>query len=583
MSIFSKVQRERIKRSSFNLSHERKLSGNMGSLMPIVIEEVLPKDSFRITTELLIKTAPLKAPVMHRINATVHYFFVPTYQVWDNFEQFVNPATTQDTVPPYLDFATVLSFLVSKWIAANVQNWEQEFGVDDFAGLVTAFKSYSFDDLTDVLGATVPTEGVDYLIGSLVDYFGLDLSAALDAWIAAQDSIQNIADSLDPKISSVPFRCYAHIWNEYYRDENLMDEIYFGREDGVDGADPYTLNLLELCYRCWKKDYFTSALPTPQAGDDVLLPIGGRVPVEYEGGTYTDKKLYFDVDNAASNDMPYQLDNNGVTKPVKASVDLSGVTGVSISELRKSVALQRFKELTMRGGKARYKELVASLFDAFLPDYYVDRPIFLGGQVQPISIGEVVQTSMTVEDSGAVAALGQRAGLGQSFGKTKTVFHSFPCHGYIIGLLSIRPEATYQQGIHRMWTRRSLFDYAFPQFAHIGEQEIYNRELVFSQSKHYNDGVFGYTPRYAEYKVGESVVCGQFRKSLDYWHFGRTFVNDGTNSPKLNSQFIQMSPDQMDYDPFAVTDPGVEHFYIDLYNHIFAKRPLPYFGTPKLI
>ena len=140
MSIFSKVQRERIKRSSFNLSHERKLSGNMGSLMPIVIEEVLPKDSFRITTELLIKTAPLKAPVMHRINATVHYFFVPTYQVWDNFEQFVNPATTQDTVPPYLDFATVLSFLVSKWIVANVQNWEQEFDVDDFAGLVTAFK-----------------------------------------------------------------------------------------------------------------------------------------------------------------------------------------------------------------------------------------------------------------------------------------------------------------------------------------------------------------------------------------------------------------------------------------------------------
>ena len=363
-----------------------------------------------------------------------------------------------------------------------------------------------------------------------------------------------------------------------------MSDIEFDMEDGSNGADQYTLNLLNLCYRCWKKDYFTSALPSPQAGDDVLLPMGGKAPVEFEPTVMTgsDKKVYYDLDGPTDNNL-YQLDGNGNVKSLKGYADLAGTPGVSISELRKSVALQRFKEITMTGGKGRYKELVRSLFGAFLPDYYVDRPVFLGGQVQPISIGEVVQTSMSVEEGGNVAALGQRAGVAQSFGRTKTVFQKFPCHGYIIGLLSIRPEATYQQGIHRMWTRRSLFDYAFPQFAHIGEQEIYNRELCFSQSKTYNDGVFGYTPRYAEYKTGESVVCGQFRKSLDYWHFGRKFNNDGTNSPKLNSDFLMMSPEQMDYDPFAVIDPAVEHVYVDLYNHIVARRPLPYFGTPKLI
>lgn len=581
-NIFSSVKIPKVKKSTFNLSHERKLSGNFGSLMPVLCEEALPGDAFKINTELLIKMAPLKAPVMHRLNATVHYFFVPTYQIWDKFEDFINPATTQETVPPYLDIETVFCHMLANYLTAQGQSG---------AGFTYVYykvhnQSATWAQLKTAYNKIGTHTGIDFIIGSLMDYFGLDLSALYDACIANDSTAcSTILAGLDPKISSLPFRAYAHIWNEYYRDENLMSEIDYVTEDGSNGADAKTLQLLDICYRCWKKDYFTSALPSPQAGDDVLLPIGQEAPVRFDAGEHTVLGS-LGLDYSGTPTSPYVQDE--LVEPsqkvsVNAKADLRGVTGVSISELRKSVALQQFKELAQRGGKTRYKQLVWSLFNAFLPDYYIDRPIFLGGQKQPIAIGEVVQTSMSVEEGGNVAALGTRAGLAQSFGRTKTVFTKFPCHGYIIGLLSIRPEATYQQGIHRMWTRRSLFDYAFPQFAHIGEQEIYNRELCFSQSKEYNDGVFGYTPRYAEYKCGESVVCGQFRKSLDYWHFGRTFNNDGTNSPKLNAQFVQMSPDQMDYDPFAVTDNKVEHVYIDLYNHITARRPLPYFGTPKLI
>lgn len=580
MSIFSTVKVPKVKKSTFNLSHERKLSMNFGSLVPILCEEVLPNDTFKINTELLIKMAPLKAPVMHRLNATVHYFFVPTYQVWEKFEDFINPAKTQDTVPPYLNIETVCFFLLQQYCLSLGLDVEE-----DFPSFFTHWTGYLFTEMDNEVSFPDNVEGVDFIIGSIFDYFGIDLSSIFDRWINGGDelTLNDCCELLDPKISSLPFRAYAHIWNEYYRDQNLSSEIEYGIEDGALGSDAFTLNIIKICYRAWKKDYFTSALPTPQAGDDVLLPLGGKVPVNFavEGTNPAEPGNVIAV--ASGRDVGLQVEGESGDRSIKGTADLGAVPGVSISELRKSVALQRFKEITMTGGKSRYKELVRSLFGAFLPDYYVDRPIFLGGQVQPISIGEVVQTSMSVEDQGDVAALGSRAGLAQSFGKTKTVFQKFPCHGYIIGLLSIRPEATYQQGLHRMWTRRSLFDYAFPQFAHIGEQEIKNKELVFSQDPEYNEGVFGYAPRYAEYKVGESIVCGQFRKSLDYWHFGRKFDNSGTLSPKLNEQFIMMSPEQMDYDPFAVTDPLVEHVYVDLYNHITARRPLPYFGTPRLI
>lgn len=257
---------------------------------------------------------------------------------------------------------------------------------------------------------------------------------------------------------------------------------------------------------------------------------------------------------------------------LEGEADLTLATSSTINDIRKALALQRFKELSERGG-TRYPEMVQNFFDTYLPDWYVDRPIFLGGQSQPISIGEVVQTSENTQGS----ALGERGGIAQSFGKTKTARLSAPCHGYLMGILSIRPIATYQQGLERMWTRKSLYDFAFPQFANLGEQEIRNQEIFASGDASQNEGVFGYTPRYAEYKTSHSHVCGEFRTSLGYWHFGRTFQS----LPALNRQFVMM--EQPNYDPFNIVDQSTEHVYVNLYNRIIARRRLPYFGTPKLL
>lgn len=554
MSIFSKVAAKRPKSSVFNLSHEVKLSCNFGDLVPILCQEVLPSDKFKISTELLIKLAPLKSPMMHRIKAYVHYFFVPTYQVNKVFESFINPKVNIDN--------------------SYVLPWLAPVSLKYYAGT---------------------------LVGSLPDYLGLP--------ILNSDWLNLGFDSSSPsaRISLDPFRVYQHIYNSYYRDQNLENVF---ASNGVDGlfdierhlndsgrADGYLYSaefsaLLKLRRRAWAKDYFTSALPSPQAGDDVLLPISNVIEADgafkLQGGSdigyESNRDVWLNSENADDYDdgigTIYSLDDNDENQALHYHSGLKATNSTAtINDLRRAMALQRFKELAERGG-TRYSEMVSNFFGAYLKDYWVDRPIYLGGQVQPIQVGEVVQTSMSTENtSGDAMYLGERGGIASSYGKTKTVSLSAPCHGYVMGILSIRPEAVYQQGLERMWTRQSIFDYAFPQFAKMGEQEIYNREIFASGSADYDDGVFGFTPRYAEYKVGHSHVCGEFRDTLNYWHLARVF--DPNNKPTLSKEFVMM--DSPSYAAFNVTDDTVEHCYVDLYNRISARRPLPYFGTPSII
>lgn len=531
MSLFSTIQRAKVKRSNFNLSHEVKLSMNMGTLVPFLCEEVLPSDKIKVDTELLVKFAPLAAPVMHRIKATVHYFFVPTYQICSNFEKFINPETNSDA-------SVILPYFLA-------------------------------DDLFSYVGINK---------GGLADYFGLPISNA-DFW-----------NNTSQHISILPFLAYQHIYNSYYRDQNL--EIL-----GVDGNLPdiedfkdltgdifngsgldtdYVSSLFELRTRAWKKDYFTSALPSPQAGDDVLIPINstvqadGNLVLQDSEGVQQGKETLFTKDGTVS------TYNEDTATALKYKSGLKAVNATAtINDLRKAMALQRFKELAERGGK-RYPEMVRNFFGAFLPDWYIDRPIFLGGNSQPISIGEVVQTSQTTTgESGS--ALATRGGIASSYGRSKGAYLKSPCHGFLIGILSISPEATYQQGLSRMWTRTSVFDYPFPQFANIGEQEIYNKEIFVTGDDDVDNAIFGYTPRYAEWKHGETKICGEFRDNLSYWHFGRKFAN----APTLNSSFVHQTA--ISTEPFVVTDANTEHIYVDLYNNIHALRPLPYFGNPSIL
>lgn len=510
MSIFQK-------RSVFDMSHDRKFSCDMGKLVPILCEEVLPGDTFKVKTDLVLRLAPMLAPMMHRVDVFTHYFYVPTRILHDNWENFITGGKNgQDATP------------------------------------VPIVRS--------------PAGG--FSPGSLWDYFGLPTG------------IGNL------EVLAYPFRAYALIYNDWYRDQNLQDPVGLSLADGLD----QTTNLL-LLNRNWEKDYFTSALPWPQRGDSPMLPLAGsEAPVS---GNLPGRPVIFEAQTANNvyqartlnpgPNTPYNVVANGAGDVGRAGrfrsenanlpegnliADLSEAGSVSINDLRLAFQVQRWMERSARGG-ARLVETILSHFGVRSSDARLQRPEYLGGGKSPLVISEVLQTSST----DATSPQGNMAGHGFSAHRSHEFNKSFEEHGYVIGLVSIMPRTAYQQGVPRQWNRRSRYDWYWPAFAHLGEQAVLNKEL-YAQGTSSDLEVFGYQGRYDEYRRRESTVHGDFRSSLDFWHMGRIFASP----PALNSQFVTADPTKR---ISAVTDD--HNCWVQLLNQVQAIRPLPKRGVPGFI
>lgn len=538
MSIFTSIKIPKRRRSNFDLSHEVKLTTEFGRLTPFLCTEVLPGDSWLLSTQLFARMAPMIAPIMSQVDIYTHFFFVPTRLIWDKWEDFITGGKDGTATPPMP--RVTISLLRSK-------------------GLLNE--------------------------SSLADYLGLP-----------------ILESRFPKeeVSVLPFRAYAKVWNDWYRDQNLEEEINIETERSGLLSDVDNTRLYSVQNRAWKKDYFTSALPWAQRGPDVKLPLDGYVDVQYdttnstkvyEDGTLLDGNSQLTGDNLRIGREGTVVAQHGSTDvPVTLASD-AGIdprpSAPNINELRRSIRVQEWLEATARGG-ARYIEQILSHFGVKSSDARLDRAELLGGGRSPIMVSEVVQTSAS--DSALESPQGNMAGHGVSAQASHRFKRYFEEHGFIIGILSVMPKAQYSQGLSRMWSRKDKFDYAWPEFANIGEQEILNKELYCTPQSDVEEAelnnVFGYAPRYSEYKFLPSTIHGSFRSTMAHWHLGRYFIN----LPKLNSDFIrciskQAGDDNKDRDLlnriFAVTGE-TDHFYISVFNNITAKRALPYYGTPTI-
>lgn len=362
-------------------------------------------------------------------------------------------------------------------------------------------------------------------------------------------------------INALPFRAYQLIYNEYYRDQNLQDPIAITTDDTVSGTEQVLLTTLRK--RSWQKDYLTSCLPEAQKGGEVIVP-----------STIAYKSISDVKTPAGAAAGAQQLTSSSAGKlggSVQGDLRVENLTGVdiSINDLRQSNALQRFMEKAMRGG-SRLVETILVNFGVHTPDYRLSRPEYIGGSKQPIVISEVLST-VGNED----APQGSMAGHGISVGNQAKFRESFTEHGYIIGIMSILPQAVYSQGLPRMFNKLDKLDFPWPDFAHLGEQEVYQSEVKLDLI----DGppvntTFGYQSRYAEYKFGRNTIAGDFHDDLSHWHIANIY--DGT--PGLNETFIVCNPPHR---LWAVTDPNVHKFYIQIYHDVKAIRPLPTFGTPS--
>lgn len=557
--IFDQIQMKVPSANWFDLSHDVKMSLNMGGLVPTCVLEVLPGDYFKIGFENLLRFAPLLSPVMHKIKVTTHYFFVPNRILWEGWEDWITGNI--DVEPPFF---------------TPVQN-------------LTA----------------------DIKIGSIGNYMGLPrLSGGLTNGAA--------------KINALPFAAYAKIFLDYYLDQNNTSETtkelletYSNLIDGDNTTEGQSITGTVFsrfasfaCYtrplpRAWMHDYFTSALPFAQKGDQVFMPIADFNDVDVEYGNkislgdrirrITDGSIISPAASEGLNVTPssrlstaggdvFNLDPDNL---VARTSDL--VAGAaSINNLRSAFRLQEWLEKNARGG-TRYNESILSHFGVRSSDSRLQRAEYLGGAVQNMVISEVLATAETLSDTGISTPLGQLGGHGISLGGGNMFNYRAEEHGWIIGLINVMPDTAYYQGLDRKFERFDRLEYYWPSFAHLGEQEVWNSELMFQNENGVDSGVFGYLPRYTEYRYEKSRIAGEFATSLDFWTLARTFSEEAY--VPLNEDFIYPYPIFTDLGTNLLTNPfdrifvvsqdEADTIYAHVLNKVMARRLMPVFGTPS--
>lgn len=513
---FTRVAVRKPGRNTFSLNHDRKFTNKFGQLTPILCMEMLPGDRFTNQSTTLVRFAPLLAPVMHRVRVFTHYFFVPNRIIWPGWEDFISPDLSGSTTPP-------------AW---------PHIALSSGAGF------------SSVAGT-----------GTLGDYLGLGLFSGGTP----------VGSS---NISALPFAAYQKIYNDYYRDENLVPDLEPGTIPLANGNNfSRVANLCAIRQRAWQHDYFTSALPFAQKGPAVELGLSGDAPVLINNPASTFATWQGQQDSPPGTVNILAEYGSSDDAPINSLfADMSSVTSTTINELRNAIRLQEFFEKAARGG-TRYIEQIRMHFGVKSSDSRLQRAEFLGGNIQNVVISEVLQTSANIDDETPLATMGGHA---ISASKGNRISYFAEEHGFLIGIQSIMPETAYFQGLPRMWTRQSWEDYAWPTFAHLGEQEIKNKELFWSIDSTNNDGTFGYIPRYSEYRYMPSTVHGVFRTSLDFWHLARKF----SNLPTLNQQFIY---DKSGMDRiFAVSASDNQNIWCHVYHDLKMSRVLPKYGTPTL-